>query len=70
VIAISSECRSASSESPLEINIIRIFELPVPLATKLAEVRPIALFSFNHFKVRLGTEVFHFNLKRPQKIAA
>src|ERR1700730_12143355 len=58
----------------LEINVIRIFELPVPLATKLAEVRPIVLFAvahvFDHFKVRLATQVFNFNLKRPQKITA
>jgi hypothetical protein len=53
----------------LEINVIRIFELPVPLATKLAEMRPIALFAvahvFDHFKVGLGTQVFNFNLKLP-----
>ena len=58
----------------LEINVIRIFKLPVPRATKLAEVRPIVLFAvahlLNHFKVRLGTQVFHFDLKRPQEITA
>src|SRR5437870_8820627 len=56
----------------LEINVIRIFELSVPFAAKFAEVRPIVLFAvahmFNHFKVRLGAPVLHFNLKRPQKI--
>ncbi len=58
----------------LEINVIRIFELTVPLAAKLAKVCPIVLFAvahvFDHFKVRLGTQVLHFNLKRPQKITA
>jgi hypothetical protein len=48
--------------------------LPVPFAAKLTEVRPIVLFAvaqvFDHFKVRLGTQVFHFNLKRPQEITA
>jgi hypothetical protein len=58
----------------LEINIIRIFELLVPFAAKLAEMCPIVLFAvahvLDHFKVRLGTEVLHLNLKRPQKITA
>src|SRR3974377_1518726 len=58
----------------LEINVIRIFELPVPLATKLAEVRPVMLFAvaqvFDHFKVRLGTQVLDLDLKRLQKITA
>jgi len=57
-----------------KIDVVRIFELPVPLATKLAEVSPIVLFAvahvFHHFKVRLGAQVFHFNLKRPQEITA
>jgi len=51
----------------LEINVIWILKLPVPFAAKLTEVRPIVLFAvahvLEHFKVRLGTQVFHFNLK-------
>src|SRR5260370_42478197 len=41
----------------LEINVIRVFELTVPLAAKLAKLCPIVLFAvahlFDHFKVRL-----------------
>jgi hypothetical protein len=37
-------------------------------------MRPIVLFAgaqvLDHFKVRLGTQVFNFNLKRPQEITA
>ena len=58
----------------LEVNVIRIFELLVPFTAKLAEMRPIVLFAgaqvLDHFKVRLGTQVFNFNLKRPQEITA
>src|ERR1700682_4072065 len=58
----------------LEINVIWILKLSVPFAAKLTEMRPIVLFAvahvLNHFKVRLSTEVFHFNLKRPQEITA
>lgn len=50
-----------------EINIIRIFELAVPLASKFAEVRPIVLFAiahkFENLKVGLGTQVFRSDLK-------
>jgi len=58
----------------LDVNVISILKPPAPFAAKFAEMSPIALFPvtqvFEYLKVCLGTQVFHFNLKRPQEIAA